>query len=35
MTGSPPPATGGWPARFALARRDLLEFVRDRRAARW
>lgn len=32
MTGSPPPATGGWPARFALARRDLLEFVRDRRA---
>jgi sodium transport system permease protein len=32
MTGSPSPATGGWPARFALARRDLLEFVRDRRA---
>ena len=32
MTGSSPPTTGGWPARFALARRDLLEFVRDRRA---
>jgi sodium transport system permease protein len=26
------PTTGGWPARLALARRDLLEFVRDRRA---
>jgi len=29
---APAPATGGWPARFALARRDLIEFVRDRRA---
>jgi len=29
---APAPATGGWSARFALARRDLLEFVRDRRA---
>jgi sodium transport system permease protein len=28
----PSRATGGWPTRFALARRDLLEFVRDRRA---
>ncbi|MFM8734618.1 MAG: ABC transporter permease subunit [Pirellulales bacterium] len=32
MTTTPPCGTGGWPARFALARRDLLEFVRDRRA---
>lgn len=27
-----PHPTGGWPARLAIARRDLLEFVRDRRA---
>lgn len=32
MTSASSPATRGWPARFALARRDLLEFVRDRRA---
>jgi len=28
----PPQPTGGWPARLAIARRDLVEFVRDRRA---
>jgi sodium transport system permease protein len=27
-----PQPTGGWPARLAIARRDLVEFVRDRRA---
>ena len=27
-----PHPTGGWPARLAIARRDLLEFIRDRRA---
>lgn len=27
-----PPPTGGWPARLAIARRDLVEFIRDRRA---
>ena len=32
MTSTPLRGTGGWPARLALARRDLLEFVRDRRA---
>ena len=29
---SSPHPTGGWPARLAIARRDLLEFIRDRRA---
>ena len=28
----PSAPTGGWPARLAIARRDLVEFVRDRRA---
>jgi ABC-type Na+ efflux pump permease subunit len=27
-----PPPTGGWPARLAIAQRDLVEFIRDRRA---
>jgi len=27
-----PHPTGGWPARLAIASRDLLEFIRDRRA---
>ena len=32
MNAREPEAAGGWPARLAIARRDLLEFVRDRRA---
>ncbi|MCE9629479.1 MAG: ABC transporter permease subunit [Planctomycetia bacterium] len=32
MNAREPEAAGGWPARAAIARRDLLEFIRDRRA---
>lgn len=32
MNTREPEAAGGWPARGAIARRDLLEFIRDRRA---
>ncbi len=32
MNAGEPESAGGWRARWAIARRDLLEFVRDRRA---